>query len=393
MLKKVIVLFLGMVFIMGFAVDALHAVGETIVFVSRPDKLDPATGANPDDPFIADLQAAGYNVIRFYSLALENASQAALDTLNNANLVILGRSCDSGIFGGAHKTAWNSVKAPVLSIHLWTARTNRMNWFNSNAAVHNAGDSVGVVLPAIITAPDDPVFAGLTITDGKLPWAIGPYDWLNTKNAGNGHVLAISAYDSSVQFVRFDPWVEFYPGSVDFPLGHRTLIANGNDNRRTPEGAVIFNYYNFTAESKQVYMNEVARMVQLPNDVPKPKDIVFVSRPDYLDLHTNAQPDLPMINDLKAAGYNVILWYNTSLSTASQATVDTLLDADLVIMGRSTPSSMYQSAADKAAWNALPVPILNIELNQFSLLLRQFHSSMFNIGVGMAFQAALSAAD
>jgi fructose-specific component phosphotransferase system IIB-like protein len=392
MLKKAIVLFLSIVCIMGFVVDALHAVGETIVFVSRPDKVDPATGANPDDPFIADLQAAGYVIIRFYNTALENASQATLDTLNNADLVILGRSCDSGIYGTTHKAAWNAVKAPTMSIHLWNARSNRMNWFNSTAAVHN--DSVGVVLPAIIQAAADPVFAGLTTT-GTVPWAIGPYDWLNTKDAGNGHVLAISAYDSSVQFVRFDPWVEFYPGSVDRPAGHRTMIGNGNDNPTDASGQHIIHYYNFTDESKQVYMNEVARMVQLPKDVPRPKDIVFVSRPDKVDPATGANPDDPFIADLLAAGYNVIRFYNTALENASQATLDTLNNADLVICGRSCDSGIY-GTTHKAAWNAVKAPMMSIHLwNARSSRMNWFNSTaaVHNDSVGVVLPAIVTAPD
>ena len=346
-----------------------------IVFISRPDKLDTATGENPDNPFIDDLVTAGYTIDTMYPTALETASQEVLDSLNNADLIIIGRSCDSGVFGGTHKRAWNNVEAPLLSLHLWTLRSNRMNWFNTSSAPHY--DEEGAIMDAIIEKPADPVFAGLTLVDGELPWAVGPYDVLNVKDGGNGEVLAVSAVDGSIQFARFNPWVEFYPGAGDIPKGYRSMIGNGNDNLRGPDGStVIFNYYNFTEESKQVYMAEVARMVGL-GKVPKPtKTIVFVSRPDYFDEINQMHPDQPFIDDLEAAGYNVITWYNTELGSAPQATVDTLNNADLVIMGRSTPSTMYQSTANKIAWNMITAPILNVELwNCRNSRLNWFNSS------------------
>ncbi|MBN2103539.1 hypothetical protein JW835_05805, partial [bacterium] len=71
-----------------------------IIFISRPDKLDTATGENPDKPFIDDLVAAGYTVDTMNSNALEAAPQSKIDSLNNADLVIIGRSTGSGDFGG-----------------------------------------------------------------------------------------------------------------------------------------------------------------------------------------------------------------------------------------------------------------------------------------------------
>jgi fructose-specific component phosphotransferase system IIB-like protein len=345
-----------------------------IIFISRPDKLDTATGENPDKPFIDDLVAAGYTVNTMNSNALEEASQSKLDSLNNADLVIIGRSTSSGDFGGTHKMAWNNIEAPLLCLHLWALRNNRMNWFNSGSAPHY--DEEGAIMDAVIEKPDDPVFAGLTPVDGQLPWAVGPYDVITITDGGSAEVLATSAVDGSIQFARFDPWVEFYPGAGDYPKGYRTFIGNGNDNLRGPDGStVIFNYYNFTAESKQVYMAEVARMVGLGKVAKPEKTIVFAIRPDKFDDINQRNPDQPFIDELEAAGYNVIPWYNDNLVEAPQATVDTLNNADLVILGRGTPSSMYQNA-NKPAWNAIEAPILNIELwNVRSSRLNWFNST------------------
>jgi len=335
-----------------------------IVFVSRPDKHDDINDVHPDSSHIDELVAAGYTVTTFYNTSLSTASEAQMDTLNNADLVIIGRSTDSGIFGGANpadKFAWNSVEAPIIALHPYVVRSNRMNWFNTTGCTHH--DDAGVILNANIEEPGDYVFSGQTLTDDQLPWCVGPFDVVNSKDAGNGELLASSAEDSSVLFVRFDPWVEFYKGAGDRPAGYRTMIGNGNDNAADPNtGLKIYNYNNFTTESKQVYLAEVARMIELPV-VPEPKpqgNIVFVSRPDKHDDINDVHPDSSHIDELVSAGYTVTLFYNTSLSTASQASIDTLNNADLIILGRSGDSGIFggNDPADKVAWNKIKKPIL-----------------------------------
>jgi hypothetical protein len=91
--------------------------------------------------------------------------------------------------------------------------------------------------------------------------------------------------------------------------------------------------------------------------------IVFVSLQDgvKIDPATGEYPDMPYFYLLENEGYTVIPFYNASLSTASQATQDTLYNADLIILGRSTPSTIYQGN-EKYAWNDITKPILNLEL-------------------------------
>ncbi len=290
-----------------------------IVFVSRPDKHDDINDVHPDSSHIDDLVAAGYNVTLFYNTSLSTASQATMDTLNNADLVIIGRSVASGIFGGdnpADKFAWNSVEAPIIAMHPYVVRSNRMNWFNTKSCKHY--DDAGVVLNAVIEMAGDDVFDGLTLTDGTLPWAVGPYDVLVTKEAGNGELLASSAVDTNVLFVRFDPFVEFYAGAGDRPGGYRTMLGNGNDNSADPNtGLKIFNYNNFTTESKQVYLKEVARMVKLGtvelpvaveeerHDIPMSYEL-YQNYPNPFNPTTTIEFSLPKFGHTKLTIYNVM---------------------------------------------------------------------------------------
>ncbi|MBN2105576.1 T9SS type A sorting domain-containing protein, partial [bacterium] len=350
---------------------------KTIVFVIRPDKFDDINQINPDQPFIDELQTAGYNVISWYNENLIEAEKATVDTLNDADLVIMGRGTPSTMYQNENKLVWNAIEAPILNIELWNVRSSRLNWFNSTATAHK--DELDVVLNATLDMASDPVFAGITPdANGEVPWAVGPYDFLNEKEAGNGKILARSATDSSVLFVRFDPWVEFYPSAVDRPAGYRTMIGNGNDNMDdTATGLDIYNYDTFTPESKAVYMAEVERMVYL-GKVPKPAatgTIVYVSLPTKHDDINDVHPDSSQIDELVAAGYEVITFYNSALELASEATLDTLNNADLVIIGRSGGSGDF-GGDHKEAWNHVKAPLLCLHL----WALRTSRMNWFNSG-------------
>jgi hypothetical protein len=231
---------------------------KTIIFVSRPGYLDPATGESSDKPFIDELLNLGYDVKTFYNTALGSASQATLDTLDNADLIIIGRSSASNDFQPPNREAWNNIKSPLMLLQLWAARSSRLNWFNSDQCLHY-NDYEG--LYAFILEPDDPVFEGLYTENQEVFWCSGAYDVVEVPDAGNGKTLVQSDEATvQVQFVRFDPNIEFYDGSIDIPAGPRTFIGNGNDNPVDSAGNHIFNYYNFTDVSKRIYLNEVARM-------------------------------------------------------------------------------------------------------------------------------------
>lgn len=90
--------------------------------------------------------------------------------------------------------------------------------------------------------------------------------------------------------------------------------------------------------------------------------IAFAMRMDttVVDTVTGEFPDMTWVHALEDSGYVVDTFYTAGLSTEGQETFDRLLNADLVIIGRSVPTTTLggNSPDDKFAWNDLAVPIL-----------------------------------
>jgi hypothetical protein len=118
-------------------VTLIHAQSKgTIAFNMRMDTavVDPVTGEFPDMAWVHALEDSGYVVDTFYTAGLSTASQGLLDTLLNADLVIIGRSVPTTTLGGNSpddKFAWNDLPVPILTGNMWALRNTRLNWFNT----------------------------------------------------------------------------------------------------------------------------------------------------------------------------------------------------------------------------------------------------------------------
>lgn len=226
-----------------------------IVFVTDDDN---------DDEQILWLQGEGFIVTTYYNSSLSSAPQADIDMLNAAELVIIGRSVSSGDFDGDDKSAWNALTVPVILNSQWAARDNRLNWFDNDGNPDAHAPEVAELVRAQIQEPEDVVFEGVTIGgDNLLPWLTTPVNLIYLATATNGKVLAVSApgnADSAeggaMLFVRFETGTEFYTGAGDAPAGPRTYFGFGAD-----EGGTSY-YWQLSDEAKQVYLNEIYRMVE-----------------------------------------------------------------------------------------------------------------------------------
>jgi hypothetical protein len=302
------------------------------------------TDDNYDDEQITWLEDAGYSVTTFWPQGgLAIASTSTLNLLNSADLVIIGRSGNSSDFAGVNKKMWNAITAPLMLNSGWIARNSRMNWFNSGTADnYTPPDTVW----ANILIPADPVFSGVTLVGDSLDWMVAWHSAIRVPDsvATNGEILARSMqYDRNDQdyilFARFDPFVEFYPGSGDYPAGYRSYLGFGNDQNG-------YNYFPLTDNARIVYLAEIERLLALPDP---PANIMFVTDDEY---------DNEQIDFLRASGYGVTpIWPSTGLANATQDTIALLNSADLVIIGRSPNSSMF-AAPNKQAWNDIKAPLI-----------------------------------
>ncbi|MBN1924317.1 MAG: T9SS type A sorting domain-containing protein, partial [Prolixibacteraceae bacterium] len=236
------------------------------------------TDDNEDHEQIEWLESKGVNVTTYYPAGgLAAAPQEEIDMLNAADLIIVGRSPNSGDFDAPDKEAWNAITAPMIFNSQWVARNSRLNMFNSGNAIHeNIGPDIayGAVLD-----PNDVAFSFVEPTDGLLDWCTPPHDFIADVMETNGTILATWDQNPNAPlFARFEAGVEYYPGSVDMPAGPRTYFGFGNDNL----GVVFF--FPLTDNAKKVYWAEILNMLNLPveEEIVSP-DPYAILDPAYLD--------------------------------------------------------------------------------------------------------------
>ncbi len=353
MKKLFTVLLLGL-----FAIGQLFAQAPSIILVTDDDQ---------DDAQYEFLMNQGFDVMKFYPGPLSAAGQDTIDMLNGADLVIVGRSPNSGDFDSPDKEVWNALTAPLIINSQWVARSSRINFFESTNAYHeNDGPPVAY---ANVLLPADPIFDGVTLDGDSLGWCYPPHDFIGVDSAINGEVVAMYG-DRSPLIVRFEAGVEFYPGSVDLPAGPRTYFGMGNDN------AGWVNFFPLSKAAKQVYLNEITRMLGVPA-----QEAVFGVTDIRIVLITDDDLDDPQYEWLMRQGFTVQKFWpgveggDGSIAAAGQDTIDMLNAADLVIVGRS-PNSGNFDGDDKPVWNDITAPmIVNSQYKVRSSRLNWFEST------------------
>ena len=269
-LLKVFAVFVMSLLLMGGAI----AQNKQVVYVLDPGKAtDTQTGQHPEmsvADFITSLGGIDIYIFKFPNLS--SCTQQQLDTLRNADLIVIGRGLGSSNFNGHQDSIWNRFYKPVLSISMFAVRPGTLKWFDG---AEDYGDSTGVK-KVKVNYPADPVFAGLTMTDDSLEFWEGRWNSLrlNDKvNNGNGTLMAtfnaadVADTNLRVAYARFDPFVEFYaatPSSYDnnnhTPNGYRTFIGMASD----VSGGNPYNYFGYTFDGQDVFGREVQRLLDLP---------------------------------------------------------------------------------------------------------------------------------
>ncbi len=112
----------------------------------------------PDKAYTDLIAAQGYTVTRYVTTGTPD-----VNTINAADLVIIGRGINSGHYQNASATTWNGVSAPMIIMSGYTLRNSRMG-FTTGATMP---DIIGDIALAV-NDPNHPIFAGITLTDGVM---------------------------------------------------------------------------------------------------------------------------------------------------------------------------------------------------------------------------------
>jgi hypothetical protein len=113
----------------------------------------------PDKAYTDLLTANGYDVTRYITTKTPDPN-----VLNAADLVIIGRSVDSGNYSGDAATAWNTqITAPMIITGGYPLRSSRMGFTAGTTMPDTTGD-----IRLTVSDPNHPIFAGIPMTDGTM---------------------------------------------------------------------------------------------------------------------------------------------------------------------------------------------------------------------------------
>jgi hypothetical protein len=295
----------------------------------------------------AFLKAQGFNVEVFNPGPLAAAGQDTLDKLNEADLIVIGRSCPSSQYRGNDATAWKAITTPVIlnAQYIATGGNARINWFQASKAFH--ANTEPKMAYARVADPTNPIFSFVTVGD-SIPWCYAPHDFLEVGDTATYGNIAAKWLDKNVLIVQNEADSALYKGGPK-AAGPRTYFGFGNDN------VGYDNFFPITKEAQQVYFNEICRLTGV---AMREVESVESTRPAAKVIFVEAGEKEPEQEAfLKAQGYDVEVFDPGALSAAGQDTIDKLNAADLIVIGRSCPSSQYRGN-DATAWKAITTPVI-----------------------------------
>ncbi|MEE4311703.1 MAG: T9SS type A sorting domain-containing protein [candidate division KSB1 bacterium] len=374
---------------------------KNILFLTHKDwRYYPATATQPDSGqyadsmYVADLRKAGYNVEVPSYEDFKTLGPEQVAALNFADLIILGRGVSSGDFNDDDDHIWAELTKPILLMSNFTARANRLGWFRTTSQKN---------IPQIDTCyakvevPNDPIFSGLDIpADNVIPYTkdviyplvahkdsvgINGEVILSLEGTGTGYnidldvglvrdTIDMAELDDFILMARWAPGDSMFTGLIDgyaaaMPVGYRSYITVGGETFDYDANRQVRKYYALTDIMNQVFLREVERLLVLP--VPAPpvkKRILFLTHKDWRYYPATATQsdsgqyaDSMYVADLIDAGYDVIVPKYDNYKTLGQAQIDTLIDVDLIILGRGVSSGDFNDD-DDYVWEQLGTPIM-----------------------------------
>lgn len=250
MLKR----FMPMVLVLAFSLTLPVNATYNIIWVSEDIDND-GDGVMDDQGWIDLLTSQGYSVDvqRNYWQTLD---EEKINTLNNADLVIVSSSCTSeNYINGDETSQWNSITAPMILSNTYLAESDSWRWINSTTLI----EDMGAPLMDIVDG-SHPIFANLLIDVLDESVGSGNTTFLDTIDVGNGELIATAAEIDAAWIAEWQPGQEYYDGAGQYAGGHRMFfVAGSNASDGTPQGA-----YNLTPQGEAIFLGTVTYMVPEP---------------------------------------------------------------------------------------------------------------------------------
>lgn len=219
---------------------------------------------------ISFLRDLGYNVDTMLitnTVTLLTKGSAAIDALNAADLVVIGRSGSSSAYHlDRGRDIWNNdITVPILNIHPYTTREYGSNhllaWVNNDCS-HYQTVPRGDTLSAIVNDKADPIFANSVLDGDTMIWTKSrdSYARLDANTLGDVLVEYKGESPAGMMVVRWEPGQKYFKGApvLAWAAAPRTLFGFGNDQ----DG--IVNYWNLLENAQYVLRNEIARLIGTP---------------------------------------------------------------------------------------------------------------------------------
>ncbi|WP_051155457.1 PKD domain-containing protein [Winogradskyella psychrotolerans] len=322
-----------------------------------------------DQGFISVLEDAGHSVQAIEG-QYNNLTSTGANQLNNFDLVIISRNTNSVSIGGdnsALATIWATVETPVLNMNAFTARSSRLQLFNSTEVDESGGNSLDANIP------EHPIFSGITLT-GNNTGTILTGSGLHTvivSDVGNGTLIASDG--SKVAIVEWEANVEFYDGAIP-ALGKRMFMSSPTGYMLNEVGdAILLNAVQYL----------VAGAIPEPCNSGGPFDVVLVT--DSVD------GDQGFITILEEAGHTVQA-INGQFNNLDAGGANQLNNFDVVIITRNTNSVNIggDNSALANVWATVSTPVLNMNAyTARSSRLQLFNSTDVDEGGGNSLDANL----
>jgi beta-lactam-binding protein with PASTA domain len=226
----------------------------------------------PDDQDWVDLlRSKGYNEDYQPPIApatgyWRTLNAAKLEALDTADLIIISRDASSleHANDATEVTQWNSIKTPLILLQVFLTQSSRWLWMNSQGSMGQR--QAYFTAKAVDTS--HPVFTGVNLNaQGQVTWLDqsvypGYSSYINTTNAGNGHIIAVRPDNNYVVIAEWLAGTPFYAGSTQTPADKRMLFCAGTE--QTPDTSVGWGVYDLTAEGQKMFLNAVAYMIDVP---------------------------------------------------------------------------------------------------------------------------------